>query len=103
MKDKNVRFHNRKNSGMGLAGFILAVVCLVFLLLLCLISATALGNAGEAIGVAGLLVAIGCLASIHLCIKGMSEKEVYTRLPFAGMILSGAVFVLLFCFYISGL
>lgn len=98
-----MHFHGRKRSRTGLAGFVLSVICAVVFLALCIISAAAKGESGEFIGALGLFVMAGCGISLSLSIKGLKEKDVYTRLPFAGMIISGMLFVLLFCLYVTGI
>lgn len=98
-----MRFHGRKRSKTGLAGFALSVVCVVVFLVLCIVSASAKGESGEYIGVLGLLVMACCGVSCYLSLKGLKEKDVYTRLPLAGLIISGTLFVLLFCLYVMGI
>lgn len=98
-----MHFHGRKRSKTGVAGFVLSVVCVVSFLVLCIVSAVAKGESGEFIGALGLFVMAGCGVSLYLCLKGLKEKDVYTRLPFAGLVISGVLFVLLFCLYVMGI
>ena len=100
---KGMHFHGRKRSKTGVAGFTVSVVCVVAFLVLCIISAAAQGKSGEYIGALGLFIMAGCGVSLYLCLKGLKEKDVYTRLPFAGMIISGVLFVLMFCLYVTGI
>jgi hypothetical protein len=98
-----MHFHGRKRSKTGVAGFVLSVVCVVSFLVLCIVSAAAKGESGEFIGALGLFVMAGCGVSLYLSLKGLKEKDVYTRLPFAGMVISGILFVLMFCLYVMGI
>ncbi len=98
-----MHFHGRKRSKTGVTGFVLSIVCVVSFLVLCIISAAAKGESGEFIGVLGLFVMAGCGVSLYLSLKGLKEKDVYTRLPFAGMVISGVLFVILFCLYVMGI
>lgn len=98
-----MHFHGRKRSKTGVAGFAISVVCVVLFLVLCIISAAAKGESGEYIGALGLFVTAGCGVSLYLCLKGLKERDVYTRLPFAGLIISGVLFVVLFCLYVMGI
>ncbi len=98
-----MHFHGRKRSKGGVAGFALAVAAVVIFLALCVISAVAKGAAGMYVGGLGLLTMVICGAAFWLSFKGLKEKDVYTRLPFAGLLISGILFVVLFCLYIVGL
>jgi len=98
-----MHFHGRRKSKTGMTGFVISVVCVVAFLILCIISAAAKGESGEYIGALGLFVMAGCGVSLYFSLKGLKEKDVYTRLPFAGMIISGVLFVLMFCLYVMGI
>ena len=100
---RGMHFHGRKRSKTGVAGFVLSVVCVVLFLVLCIISASAKGESGEFIGALGLFVMAGCGGSFYLSLMGLKEKDVYTRLPFAGLVVSGVLFVLMFCLYVTGI
>lgn len=100
---KGMRFHGRKRSKTGVTGFVISVACVVVFLTLCIISAVAKGESGEYIGVLGLCVMAGCGVSFYLCFKGLKERDVYTGLPFAGLVISGVQFVVLFCLYVTGI
>ncbi len=100
---RGMHFHGRKRSKTGVAGFIISVVCVVLFLVLCIISAAAKGESGEFIGALGLFVMAGCGVSFYLSLKGLKEKDVYTKLPLAGLVISGVLFVLLFCLYVMGI
>ena len=100
---KGMRFHGRKRSKTGVTGFVLSVVCVVAFFVLCIVSAAAQGESGELIGALGLFVMAGCGVSLYLSLQGLKEKDVYTRLPFTGMIISGVLFVVLFCLYVVGI
>jgi len=98
-----MHFHSRKRSKKGIAGFVLAVTGVLVFLALCVVSAVAQGEAGIAIGALGLLVAALSAGSFFLSLKGLKEQDVYTTIPFIGLVISGVLFVLLFCLYIMGL
>lgn len=98
-----MHFHGRKRSKTGVAGFVLSISAVILLVVLCGISAAAQGQAGEFIGVLGLLSMIMSGVAFFLCFKGLKERDVYTRLPFAGLVISGILFVFLFCLYILGI
>lgn len=100
---KGMHFHSRKRSGKGTIGFVAALVCAVVFLVLCIVSAAAGGAAGEAVGVIGLFIMAGSGVAFWLSWQGIKERDVYTRIPLIGMIVSGILFVLLFCLYISGI
>ncbi len=100
---RGMHFHGRKRSKTGVAGFAISVACVVSFLALCIISAAAKGESGEFIGALGLFVMAGCGVSLYLSLKGLKEKDVYTRLPFAGLVISGVLFVILFCLYVMGI
>lgn len=98
-----VHFHSRKRSKKGLAGFVLALLGIAVFLVLCIVSAVAKGTAGQAVGIAGLLVMVDCGVAFALSLQGIKERDVYTKLPLAGLSLSGVLFVFLFCLYVLGL
>jgi len=98
-----MHFHSRNRSRKGTIGFVLSVVGIAVLLLLCIISAVTKGTAGQAIGVAGLCLVAESVTAFVLSLQGLREKDVYTKLPFAGLLVSGSLFVILFCLYIVGI
>lgn len=98
-----MHFHSRKRSQKGIAGFVLSMVSVVLFLVLCILSAIAKGDAGAYVGGFGLLVMINCIFAFILSLQGLKERDVYVKLPFAGLLISGALFVFLFCLYILGI
>lgn len=100
---KGMHFHGRKRSKEGVAGFVLSVAAVILFLTLCIVSAAAKGAAGVIVGGLGLLTMVICGVGFWLSFQGLKEKDVYTRLPFAGLLISGGLFVLLFCLYIVGI
>lgn len=98
-----IHFHSRKRSKKGTVGFLLAMLGALSFLALCIISAVAGGAAGSYIGVAGLVVAAVCIIAFFLSLQGLRERDVYTKLPFVGLLTAGGLFVLLFCLYITGI
>lgn len=103
-KEKDtIHFHSRRRSGKGTAGFVLAMFCVLVFLILCIISAVEKGETGSWLGIAGLAVAVLCVAAFVLSLQGLRERDVYMKLPFAGLLSAGGLFVLLFCLYIIGM
>ena len=100
---RGMHFHGRKRSKGGVAGFALAIAAVAIFLALCVVSAVAKGAAGLVVGGLGLLAMVLCGVAFWLSFKGLKEKDVYTRLPFAGLLISGGMFVVLFCLYIVGI
>ena len=98
-----MRFHSRNRSKKGTRGFVLSMVGVVVFLTLCIISAATKGTAGQAIGVAGLCLVAESVKAFVFSLQGLREKDVYTKQPFAGLLVSGSLFVLLFCLYIVGI
>lgn len=98
-----MHFHSKKRSKKGMAGFCLALLCALVFLGLCIVSATQKGSAGEAVGIIGLLLAAVSGAAFWLSLQGLKERDVYTRLPLAGLLIAGAVFIVLFCLYVTGI
>jgi len=103
-KDRDgMRFHSRKRSKKGIAGFVLSLIAAIVLLALCIVSAAAKGEAGAGIGGLGLAVMVLCGVAFYLSLNGLKERDVYTKLPFSGLLISGVLFVFLFCLYILGI
>lgn len=98
-----VHFHGRKRSKSGVTGFVLAITAVVMFLVLCVLSVVEEGSAGIVVGALGLLTMVACGVAFWLSLKGLKERDVYTKIPFAGLLVSGGMFVLLFCLYIVGL
>ncbi len=98
-----MHFHGRKRSKNGIGGFVLSLLAVVVFLIVCIVSAVAKGEAGPVVGGIGLLTMAVCGMAFWLSLKGLKERDVYTKLPFAGLIISGTLFVLLFCLYIMGI
>lgn len=100
---RGMHFHGRKRSKTGVAGFAGSVACVVLFFVLCIISAAEKGKSGELIGVMGFLTMAGCGVSFYFSLKGLKEQDVYTKLPLAGLVISGVLFVVLFCLYVTGI
>lgn len=98
-----MHFHSRKRSRKGIAGFVLAMIGVTVFIILCVVSAMAKGEAGSIIGVMGIFVAALSAGAFSLSLKGLKEQDVYTAIPFAGLVISGVLFVFLFCLYVLGL
>lgn len=98
-----MRFQSKKRSKEGVTGFVLSLIAAVGFMILCIVSAVAKGEAGEFVGAIGLGIMFLCVGSFSLSLKGLKERDVFTRLPFAGLLISGALFVVLFCLYILGI
>lgn len=103
-KEKDtIHFHSRRRSRKGTAGFVLAMLCVLVFLILCVVSAIEKGETGSWLGIAGLAVAVLCVVAFVLSLQGLRERDVYIKLPFAGLLSAGGLFVLLFCLYIIGM
>lgn len=102
-KGNGMQFHSRKRSKKGIAGFVLSLFSVILFLVLCVLSAMAKGEAGTFVGICGLAVMALCGTAFYLSLKGLKEKDVYTTIPFVGLVVSGSMFVLLFCLYITGI
>lgn len=98
-----MHFHSRKRSKRGIAGFVLSLVNVVLFLGLCIASAMANGEAGVGIGVLGLLVMVLCGLAFSFSLQGLKERDVYTTIPFVGLLVSGGLFIFMFCLYILGI
>ena len=98
-----MHFHGRKRSKQGALGFAFSLISVVGFLVLCVVSAMAKGEAGEHVGIFGVLVMALCGTSFYLSLKGLKERDVYTTLPLVGLIVSGTLFVLMFCLYVMGI
>jgi len=98
-----MHFHSKKRSQKGMAGFVLAVFCTLVFLVLCIVSAVAGGAAGEIVGMVGLGIAVGSGVAFWLSLQGLKEHDVYTKLPFAGLLIAGCLFIVLFCLYVTGI
>lgn len=98
-----MHFHSKKRSKKGIMGFALSLFGVAVFLVLCIVSAMAKGEAGTAIGVIGLGVMAVCGVAFYFSLKGLKERDVYTKIPFAGLVISGALFVFLFCLYVLGI
>lgn len=98
-----MHFHSRKRSKKGIAGFALSLISVLAFLALCIVSALAKGEAGFFIGVLGFCVLALCCLAFSLSLKGLKERDVYTTIPFIGLVISGALVVFLFCLYVLGI
>lgn len=98
-----MQFRGRKRSKTGITGFVLSLIAAVIVIVLCIVSAAAKGEAGTVVGAFGLLAMVLSGVALSFSVKGLKEQDVYTKLPFAGLLLSGALFVFLFCLYVLGI
>ena len=99
----NMHFSGRTSSRKGVTGFVLSLLAVAAVIALCVVSAIAGGAAGEIVGVLGLLTMAMSGVALSLCLKGLKERDVYTGIPFAGLLISGILFVFLFCLYVLGI
>lgn len=102
-KGNGMQFHSRKRSKKGIAGFVLSLICVTLFLVLCVLSAMAKGDAGIFVGICGLGIMALCIVAFVLSWNGLKEKDVYTTIPFVGLVVSGSMFVVFFCLYITGI
>ena len=102
-KGNGMQFHSRRRSKKGIAGFTISLFCVVLFLVLCVLSTVAKGQAGVFVGACGLGIMALCVVAFVLCLKGLKEKDVYTTIPFVGLLVAGSMFVLFFCLYITGI
>lgn len=104
MKDKvNMHFQSRKRSVKGVVGFWMSIVSVLFVILLCTLSVMKNGAAGIILGFLGVFVFVFSGFSFSLSLRGLKERDVFTKLPMAGLIISGMVLVFLFILYILGI
>lgn len=102
-KEIEMHFGGKKQSGRGLAGFVLSVLCIVCLLVLCILSAADKGAAGVYVGAVGMIDFIVGAVAFLLSVQGLQEQGVYNGIPLAGLVLSGILLITLFCLYIMGI
>lgn len=101
-KRRRIRFSDRTHPVTGIVSTIIGVVSLSILVILCIISEKAGGNAGIAIGVVGILSFIASVIGFVIATRCYRKEDIYMTMPTIGSILNGMlVIVYLLLFFVG--
>ena len=101
MSIETVKFRGRHISPGGLTVLITGSISIIVLIVMCVISAAG-GSIGEYAGIAGTIAAIASVTGLIVSVLATRERDIYTAIPIAGMIVNGVSFLLYIIVYILG-
>ena len=98
-----IQFSGKKRSVKGMVVTILGLVALVALIALPILSSESGGNGGLVIGILGLLVMTLSIIGLVVAVMSFKEKDIFYKLPIAGLVINGILFLICFIIYIVGM
>lgn len=101
-KRKRIRFSDRTHPVAGIVSTIIGVVSLSVLVVLCVVSEKARGNAGIEVGAVGILSLIASTVGFVIATRCYRKEDIYMTMPTIGSILNGVlVIVYLLLFFVG--
>lgn len=98
-----IQFSGKKRSIKGMVATILGCVALISLIALPILSSGTGGNGGLIYGMLGLLVMVLSLVGLVIAVISFKEKDIFFKLPIAGLVINGIIFTICFIIYIVGI
>ncbi len=96
-------FTNRKTSKKGVAGLLLGIVSLGFLIALFCISFQNRGEGALSLGIWGALGFLFALVALALSVESRKEEGSYQEIPLASLLVSGLAGIIWLILYVMGL
>lgn len=99
-KRRGIRFSDRTHPVFGIISTLIGCASFLILLILCLVSGRAKGNAGIMVGVVGILSMLASVVGFIMATKCYRKEDIYMSMPVVGSVLNGVlviVYLLLFC------
>lgn len=101
-KRKRIRFSDKSHPPRGIVSVGLGVLTCAILLILCIVSGKAKGNAGIGIGFAGIGALGMSIAGFILAVRCSREEDIYMVTPAVGSVLNGVLTLILMMLFIKG-
>lgn len=101
-KRKKIQFSDRSHPTRGIVSVGLGILALIILLVLCILSARAKGNASIGIGFAGIWALATSVVGFVLAIRCSREEDIYMITPAVGSVLNGVLTLMLMILFFIG-
>jgi hypothetical protein len=98
----NYKFSDKTHPFIGIISFILALICIIAVIALCIISSLSKGNGGLLIGTFGIVVFVISVVGFILAIAAVRKKDIHYSFPIAGILLNGLLTIFFFVLYVLG-
>lgn len=102
-KNRSYKFTDKTNPLLGIFSVIIAIFVIIMMIVICLESSAAAGQATIMVGLVGFFLLISALCGFILGVISLREKDIFYGFPFTGTILNSVLFVGLFIIYMIGL
>lgn len=101
-KRKRIRFSDKSHPTRGIVSVGLGILSLIVLVVLCIVSGRAKGNAGIGIGFAGIWALGMSIAGFILAVRCSREEDIYMATPAVGSVLNGVLTLILMMLFFKG-
>ena len=101
MSIETVKFRGRHNSPTGLVALIAGSMTVILLIAL-MIVASVTGNVSSIAGLAAVIAAFMNLFGLIASVLAVGEKDIYTAVPIAGMIVNGISLLMYVVVFVLG-
>lgn len=101
-KRKKIQFSDKTHPTRGILSVILAGITLLILVVLCIVSGMAKGQAGIGIGFAGIGALGMSLIGFIMAVRCSREEDIYMVTPAVGSVLNGTLTLMLMVLFFIG-
>ncbi len=102
MSIETVKFRGRHISPGGMTALITGSISIVLLIVLCILASTG-HDVGAFSGIASVIAAVASVIGLIVSVLATRERDIYTAIPVAGMIVNGISFLLYVIIYVLGM
>ena len=102
MSIKSVKFRGRHNSRLAVLFLVTGIAALVLFVVLSVLSAIR-GETPFSFGIAGVTAGIISVAGVAGSVIATRERDIYMKVPIAGMIINGISMILYVIVYVLGI
>ena len=101
-KRKRIQFSDKTHPTRGIVSLGLGVLSFIVLIVLCIVSGKAKGNAGIGIGFAGIWALGMSIIGFILGVRCSREEDIYMVTPAVGSVLNGVLTLILMMLFFKG-
>ena len=101
-KRKKIRFSDKSHPTRGIVSVGLGGISVIVLIVLCVISGRAKGQAGIGIGFAGIWALVMSVVGFILAVRCSREEDIYMVTPAVGSVLNGTLTLMLMILFFIG-
>lgn len=101
-KRKKIQFSDKTHPARGILSVILGGLALLLLVVLCIVSGRAGGQAGIGIGFAGICALAMSLTGFIMAVRCSRQEDIYMITPAVGSVLNGTLTLMLMVLFFIG-